>query len=363
MSSTFFSQAYVLFKTPQAATAAKHKIESFGEGQQYTKKFTVSYTNPYTNPFRTLPKDGPARNNAPTNNNRSTPGSYGNPGAGGTGSSSQSFNNGSGGYRGHRGGGYNNRGGGMNNMSGYNRGGFQQPVTGSFQGSGMGGFQASPMGGMQSYGGFQNRGGMMGGMRGGPMGMRGGRGGMSPGGMMGMPMTGMGMGAMGGIGMSMPQMNGGMGMQGMQGSYFHPYMNSVGLYGSSASPVGQSSPSIPKAMHYLPSASTSLPRPLIRGRLGPPKSSAPSSAWAHYTQYSPSSASSPPTCLSSQLEPPGTASAPSQQGTALAGESSLTGIQAHYNPAFFAQQQQGQQSGSSADANWNPHGAKRTRQE
>lgn len=248
-------------------------------------------------------------------------------------------------------------------MSGYNRGGFQQPVTGSFQGSGMGGFQASPMGGMQSYGGFQNRAGMMGGMRGGPMGMRGGRGGMSPGGMMGMPMTGMGMGAMGGIGMSMPQMNGGMGMQGMQGSYFHPYMNSVGLYGSSASLVEQPSPSIPKAMHYLPSASTSLPPPLIHGRPGPPKSSAPSSAWTHYTQYSPSSASNPPTCLSSQLEPPGTASAPSQQSTTLAGESSLTGIQAHYNPAFFAQQQQGQQSGSSADANWNPHGAKRTRQE
>ncbi|KAF6237029.1 hypothetical protein HO173_004908 [Letharia columbiana] len=242
-------QAYVLFKTPQAATAAKHKIESFGEGQQYTKKFTVSYTNPYTNPFRTLPKDGPARNNAPVNNNRSTSGSYGGAGAGGTGGTPQSFNNGSGGYRGNRGGGYNNRGGGMNNMSGYSRGGFQQPVTGSFQGSGMGGFQGSPMGGMQSYGGFQTRGAMMGGMRGGPMGMRGGRGGINPSGIMGMPMTGMGMSAMGGMGMSMPQMNGGMGMQ------------------------------------------------------------------------------------------------------------------AHYNPAFFTQQQQGQQGGSSGDANWNPHGAKRTRQE
>lgn len=242
-------QAYVLFKTPQAATAAKHKIESFSEGQQYTKRFTVSYTNPYTNPFRTLPKDGPARNNAPTNNHRSTPGSYGNVGAGAPGGTSQSFNNnGSGGYRGNRGGGYNNRGGGIN-MSGYNRAGFQQSVTGSFQGPGMGGFQSSPMGGMQSYGGFQNRGGMMGGMRGGPMGMRGGRGVMNPSGMMGMPMTGMAMGAMGGMGMSMPQMNGGMGMQ------------------------------------------------------------------------------------------------------------------AHYNPAFFAQQQQGQQSGGSGDANWNPHGAKRTRQE
>lgn len=360
--STPSSQAYVLFKTPQAATAAKHKIESFGEGQQYTKKFTVSYTNPYTNPFRTLPKDGPARNNAPSNNHRSTPGSYGNVGAGGTGGTSQSFNNGPGGYRGNRGGGYNNRGGGMNNMSGYSRGGFQQPVTGSFQGSGMGGFQGSPMGGMQSYGGFQNRGGMLGGMRGGPMGMRGGRGDMNPGGMMGMPMTGMGMGAMGGMGMSMPQMNGGMGMQGMQGSHFHLHTNPVGLYGLSASPVEQSSPSIPQALHSSPSASTSLP-PLIRGQPAPPKGSAPCSAWAHYTQYPPSPASSSPTRLSSQAEAPGTASVLSQQSTARAGESSLTGTQAHYNPAFFAQQQQGQQSGSSGDANWNPHGAKRTRQE
>lgn len=361
--STSFSQAYVLFKTPQAATAAKHKIESFGEGQQYTKKFTVSYTNPYTNPFRTLPKDGPARNNAPASNNRSTSGSYGSPGAGGAGGTSQSFSHGSGGYRGNRGGGYNNQGRGMNNMSGYSRGGFQQPVTGSFQGSGMGGFQGSPMGGMQSYGSFQNRGGMMGGLRGGPMGMRGGRGGMNPSGMMGMPMTGMGMGAMGGMGISMPQMNGGMGMQGMQGSHFQPHMNAVGLYGLSASPVGQSSPSIPQTMHYSHSASTSLPPPLVRGRPTPPKGSAPSSAWADYMQYSPSPASSSPTHLSSHLKAPGTASPPSQQSTPLAGESSLTGTQAHYNPAFFAQQQQGQQNSSSGDASWNPHGAKRTRQE
>ena len=247
-------------------------------------------------------------------------------------------------------------------MSGYNRGGFHQPVTGNFQDSSMCGFQGSPLGGMQSYGGFPNRGGMMGGLRGGPMGMRGGRGGMNPSAMMGMPMTGMGMGGMGGMGMSMPQMNGGMGMQGMQGSHFSPYLNPIGLYGLSASPMGQSSPSIPQAVHYPPSASASLPR-LIRGRPAPPMGSPPSSAWAHYTQYSPSPASSPQNRLSSQVEAPDISSAPSQQSTALAGESSLTGIQAHYNPAFFAQQHQGQQSGSSGDANWNPHGAKRTRQE
>lgn len=245
-------------------------------------------------------------------------------------------------------------------MSGYNRGGFQQPMTGNFQGSGMGGFQGSPMGGMQSYGGFQNRGGMMGGMRGGPMGMRGGRGGMNPGGMMGMPMTGMGMGTMGGMGMSVPQMNGGMGMQGMQGSHFHSHTSPVGLYGLSPSPIGQSSLSIPQVMHYSSSASASLSPPLIRGRLA---GIAPSSAWAHYTQYSPPPAGSSPTRLSSQVGVPGSAPAPSQQMTALVEESSLTGSQAHYNPAFFAQQQQGQQSGSSGDANWNPHGAKRTRQE
>lgn len=244
-------------------------------------------------------------------------------------------------------------------MSGYNRGGFQQPVTGSFQGSGLGGFQGSPMGGMQSYGAFQNRGGMMGGMRAGPMGMRGGRGGINPGGMMGMPMTGMGMGAMGGIGMNMPQMSGGMGMQGTQG-FHYPLMNPVGHY---ATPMGQFSPSIPQAIHNLPSASMSLSAFLLRDRPALPTCSALSSAWAHYTQCSPSPATSSPTRLSSQVKAPRTASAPSQQSIALVGESSLTGTQAHYNPAFFAQQQQTQQSGSSGDANWNPHGAKRTRQE
>ena len=110
----------------------------------------------------------------------------------------------------------------MNSMSGYSRGSFQQPVTGSFQGSGMGGFHGSTIGGMQSYGGFQNRGGMMGGMRGGQMGIRGGRG-VNPGGMMSMPMTGMGMAGMGGMGMSMSQMGGGIGMQGMSSFYFHPH--------------------------------------------------------------------------------------------------------------------------------------------
>ncbi|KAL8943054.1 MAG: hypothetical protein Q9211_001137 [Gyalolechia sp. 1 TL-2023] len=194
-------QAYVLFKSPQAATATKEKIESFGDGQQYSKRFTVTYANPFINPFRTLPKDGPARNNN-SNMNRSGSGF-------GASTSLPGQQTGYSSYRGGRGGGYNNRGN-MNGMSNYNRGGFQQPISGGFQGAPMGGFQG--MGGMQSYGGFQNRGGMLGNMRGSSTGTRGGRGGMGANGMMGMPMGGM-MGGMAGMGMGMPQMGAGMGMQ------------------------------------------------------------------------------------------------------------------------------------------------------
>ncbi|MCJ1322374.1 hypothetical protein MMC15_007722 [Xylographa vitiligo] len=208
-------QAYVLFKSPQAATAAKHKIESFGEGQKYRQKFSVSYTNPYTNPFKTLPKDGPLRSG--NQGNRSSSGGYSNSsGMGGT-PSQQSVYSSNSGYRGR--GGYNNRGG-MPNVGGYNRGVFQQPMPGGYQTPPMTGFQTPPMGGMQSYGGFQNRGAMMVGMRGNPMGIRGGRGAMNPNGMMGMPMGGINMGnmqgpmnGMGGMGMAMPQMGAGMGMQ------------------------------------------------------------------------------------------------------------------------------------------------------
>ena len=171
------------------------------------------------------------------------------------------------------------------NMSGYNRGGYHQPVTGSFQASGMSGFQGSPMGSMQSYGGFQNRGAMMGGMRGGPMGIRGGRGGINSGGMMGMPLNGMGMGAMGGLGMGMAQLNGGMGMQGMQGSRFRPHMDHVGHTTS---------------LHSLP----------VRGWAALPASNAPSSAWACYTQQSLSQAGSSPARVSSQVNTSGIASNP-----------------------------------------------------
>lgn len=310
------------------------------------------------------------RNNAPANNNRSTPGAYG-----GTGITPQNtgYNN-AGSYRGNRGGGYNNRGG-MNNTGGYNRGGFQQPMTGGFQG-GMSGFQGAPMGGMQPYGGFQNRGGMTGSMRAGPMGMRGGRGGMN--GMMGMPMNGMAMGAMSGMGMSMPQMNAGMGMQGMRGFYNHPSLNAHGRHGSPAfGPVWPTHPATPAGWVPAPAAqagSSTFPasqaRPYPPSESGPacfsfphdrggaPRSSSdPSSTWASYTRYSPSAAS--PSLI--HFSPPATA-APSQPSTALNRISSSTGTQPHFNPAFFPQQQPGQQS-PTGDSNWNPHGAKRTRQE
>ncbi len=144
--------------------------------------------------------------------NNNTGSSRGGQGFGSSGSMSaqQGYNS----YRGNsRGGGYNNRGG-MNGMTTYNRGGYQQPMSGAYQNPAMGGFQG--MSTMQPYGGFQSRGGMMNNMRGNSMGMRGGgRGGMGANGMMSMPMGGM-MGTMGGMGMGMPQMGTGMAMQGME---------------------------------------------------------------------------------------------------------------------------------------------------
>lgn len=360
-------QAYVLFKSPQAATAAKQRIESFGEGQQYRNRFKVNYTNPYTNPFKTLPKDGPQRNSGASNNNRSTTGAYGGGGTGMTGMQSQNMGyNNSGGYRGNnRGGGYNNRGG-VNNMGGYNRGGFQQPMTGAFQG----GFQASPMGAMQPYGGFQNRGAMAGGMRGSPMRMRGGRGGMGNG-MMGMPMNGMGMPAMGGMGMNMPQMAGDMGMQGMLASYNYSNPNPFGhlelpatpaVHYTSAEPQAQHTYVAPQGQqHFYPSFTGPSP-PKTRGSIAPGMNSDSSSAWAQYTQYSPPAAIPPP-AYSSQARTPGKVTPHPSSSAALKRTSSWIGTQTHFNPAFFPQQSQGQQGGASPDANWNPHGAKRTRLE
>jgi len=169
-------QAYVEFTSQQAATATKHKIDAFGEGQQYVKKHSVTYSNPNTNPFRTLPKDAPARAGKEGQNNRTSSNNYNDRGNQGS--------NFGGGFRG-RTPGYNSNRGGMsnNNMNGanYNRN-FSGPAMNNMGGgfnSPMGGFPQNPMGGQ--FGGGFNRGGIMGGgMRGGPN-MRGGRGGMGNG--------------------------------------------------------------------------------------------------------------------------------------------------------------------------------------
>lgn len=197
-------------------------------------------------------------------------------------------------------------------------------------------------------------------------------------GMMGMPMNGMAMGAMSGMGMNMPQMNTGMGMQGMRGSHNHPSSNPHGRHGAPAiGPVWPTHSAAPAewvpapACHagfLMPSASQARPSPTpgsspacassSDGRERAPGTSGdPSSTWASYTQYSPSAAS--PSLMLSSL--PATA-APSESSTALKRKSSSTGTQPHFNPAFFPQQQPGQQS-PSGDSVWNPHGAKRTRQE
>ncbi|OJD17529.1 hypothetical protein AJ78_02398 [Emergomyces pasteurianus Ep9510] len=212
-------QAFVEFRSPQAATATKHKIESFNS-QQSSRKYTVTYTHPNTNPFRTLPKDNPMRGKDDRQARSGSTGGFSSP-------STQGSNfgmSGSGGYRGGRGGGFNR--GGMSSGFNANRN-FSAPMgTSNFQNVAMGGgFQAAPVGGMQPYSGFNNRGGMMGNMRGGPGGMRGGRGGMggaAPNPMMPVGgvanMGGMGAMGMGGMGMGgMPNQMGGM-MGGMAGN-------------------------------------------------------------------------------------------------------------------------------------------------
>jgi hypothetical protein len=210
-------QAYVEFSSQQAATAAKHKVDTFGEGQQYVKKHVVTYSNPNVNPFKTLPKDAPMRAGKDGPTNRPVAGNYDR-------TQQSSGNNYGGNFRGR--GGY-NRGNMNNNMGGgFNRN-FQNPgmggMGGNFQAP-MGGFNAGSMGGGQFSGGF-NRGGMMNNMRGGPGVMRGGRGGMNSGMMGGMPMGGMQMGGMpGGMQMGGP-MNMGMGA-GMPGkALITPYTN------------------------------------------------------------------------------------------------------------------------------------------
>jgi hypothetical protein len=174
-------QVYLLFQSPQAATAVKHKIESITDVSNQARKFGVVFTNATANPFKTMPKDAPVRNKE----DRSSRGAY-------------SSNT------------YSDRGSFRGRGRGYDRGGYNRNFSGPSGGSGYNNNAYGNNMGMVNNFGFNNRGGMMGNnMRGGNMAMRGGRGGnmnnMLPmGGPMGMPNMAMN-----------PMMAAGMGMQGM----------------------------------------------------------------------------------------------------------------------------------------------------
>lgn len=199
-------QAYIEFSSPQAATAAKHKIEQAAGTNQANRKHNVVFSNPMQNPFKTLPKDAVARGR------EDRPARGGSPAFNPTTHSQNNYGTNSQGYRGGRGGGfnrggYNAHGGGHNP---YNRN-FSGPMGGggynNANANNNGGFQGN-MGMNSNYGGF-NRGAMMNNsMRGGNMGgMRGGRGGMNN---------------------MIPQMGGGMGMANMG---MNPMMAGMGMGG------------------------------------------------------------------------------------------------------------------------------------
>jgi hypothetical protein len=178
----------------------------------------------------------------------------------------------------------------------------------------MGGFPGNPMGGQ--FGGGFNRGGMMGGMRGGPGGMRGGRGGMNNNMMGGMPMGGMPMGSMtggmGGMPMNMGQMGGGM-----------PGMTSPNLF------RGQPSGSHGEILraHASQLAQPSVPQ-------GSPSFQAPFNTL-----------------------PPRPPEQHTKKRLHSTGAGGFQGMQPHFNPVFFPQNQAG-------GGDWqNPHGAKRPRPE
>lgn len=228
-------QAFIEFTSPQAATAVKRKVESFGAAQQQAKKYTVTYASPANNPYRTFPKDAPVRGkDGPRPQDlRSAGNSYNGPIGMGNGPTPGNMHFGMNNFRGGRGG-YANRGNPMNTMVGFPNRNFSGPMggvpPGGFPGGPMGGFAGPAMGGMSPYGGFPNRGGMMGGMRGGPVGNRGGRGGMNPTGMMGgMP----GMGGMGGMMGGMPGPMGGLGGMGGMGGNMN--MNPMAMQGKDVS--------------------------------------------------------------------------------------------------------------------------------
>ncbi|KAI9793582.1 MAG: hypothetical protein M1833_000727 [Piccolia ochrophora] len=338
-------QAFVEFLSPQAASAVKRKIDSFGEGQPNFKKHVVSFAPTTTNPYRTLPKDAPARGkDAQRGHDSRTTGSFnssgGMVGSPNTGQMNFGGGNSGGAFRGGRGG-Y-NRGGPMNNISGgFQNRSFSGPMPAGppsgFQGGPMGGFQSGPMGGMQQFGGFPNRGGMMGGMRGGPGGNRGGRGGIGPGAMMpGMGgINGMG-GMMGAMPGQMPGMGGNMSMgpMGMQGTTGFTTSNMVGRTSGHAFNEWFRRVSPPESpnLHYNHTRGLHHQQALFAPAGHPAPLTTPPST--------------PQNVMLNQVV-----------GHNI-GQGGFQGPQPHFNPAFF-----GQNQGGGGDGNWNPHGTKRQRPE
>jgi hypothetical protein len=164
----------------------------------------------------------------------------------------------------------------------------------------------------------------------------------------------------------------------MPPSHTYPH-TTLGQYPSSTTPTAQfhSIPQLPGQRAL--SALQAMQQTFIKSEVYPPQpktasgSTRPSqrSTWVALTQYSAPANSTAPTRFRSQLvattnplNPPSINQSEMLNRNALhAGQAGFQGAQAHYNPAFFPQQQQDQQSVGGADSAWNPHGAKRTRQE
>ncbi|KAF2488842.1 hypothetical protein BU16DRAFT_214395 [Lophium mytilinum] len=295
-------QVYVEMKSTQAATALKHTLESFGNGQEHVKKPSAVFHSAHNNPYRTLPKDVPNRKEGGAQNNRSTSSNFGGSQGPSGGMQNNNYNQG-GNFRGGRGNfQHRNQGNMGGNMGGFQNRNFSSPAVG---GMGVGGYGAAnpmagfgggpnPMAGMNQFNNFGRGGNMMGGMRGGMPQNRGGRGGM------GNMMGGMGMGAMG---MGMPNM--GMGAMG----------GNMGMMGGMGG----------MGMQYYRSLSSSPEK----GRHA-----------------------------SAELVNGGTENTKLTTSTTGATAGFGGPAQPHFNPAFF-QAQQGAAGGDS----WNPHGAKRPRPE
>ncbi len=152
--------------------------------------------------------------------------------------------------------------------------------------------------------------------------------------------------------MAMGQM-GGMQMQGMHG-FNNPTTMGVGGYNSAMG--GHRQPqAVPYTWSNQPASMGGLySAPSAAGYSSQPSTGYPSQ---YSTRFSSQGSQGPPT--------PYTPVSPFENGTlkrsaSQAGQGGFPGPTPHFNPAFF---QQGQQVANAGDGNWNPHGAKRTRQE